>query len=96
MSKCSEAYMRLEEQAHDLGFQDVGDACAHGYEIVGLELVEGSELGLINCHEVWKKRRDKYVDLLKEKAADGLFNSQKYNELLEVAKFLVEECEAKI
>lgn len=65
MSKSDQMYMDLERQAHDLGFQDVGDACGHGYDIVGTELKPTAWLLQAQAREEWLKEKEEVIAALK-------------------------------
>lgn len=60
MSKMSQLYAELSEQAAELGFESISEAEQAGYGVdwVRGKLVDGREL----AHEAWLKERDKVLE----------------------------------
>ena len=68
MSKMSQIYMELSEQASELGFESIEQAEEHGYEVIcdekGFGCLVKSEDEQEKAHEAWLEERDSVIESL--------------------------------
>ena len=97
MSKMSQLYAELSEQANELGFESLGEAEQAGY---GVDWENGKlikvEDELEKAHEVWLKERDELLKRL-EKKQDKLKkmlcdDTGLYSLITDAIKFIKEQC----
>ena len=97
MSKSDTLFLELEEQAQALGFQDVGDACGHGYDIVGTQLVKSVEAEMAEAHNAWRRRKEEVIaDLANISDQFGNIQQSQIQGAIERAIEFINECEGKI
>ena len=97
MSKMSQLYAELSEQANELGFESLGEAEQAGY---GVDWKNGKlikvEDELEKAHEAWLKERDELLKRL-EKKQDKLKkmlcdDTGLYSLITDAIKFIKEQC----